>query len=225
MTENEFILQDRLAKIQSVINKYGEENFYISFSGGKDSTVLSALIDMALPDNKIPRIYANTGIEYRLIVDFVEKERVKPHPWELVILKPENNIMQTLREYGYPFKSKQHAKWVDMFQRNGHTQSIENYISGENRDKDLYRVCPKKLLYQFRGDFDIRISDKCCFYMKEKPLDEWAKLHHKPYGIHGIMRAEGGQTYEGTMFGFSWGQIKGFSALIARHKGMGRMVY
>ena len=74
MTENEFLLEDRLTKIRSVIGKYGEENFYISFSGGKDSMVLSALIDMALPDNKIPRVYANTGIEYRLIVEFVERE-------------------------------------------------------------------------------------------------------------------------------------------------------
>ena len=74
MTENEFLLQDRLTKIKSTIEKYGEENFYLSFSGGKDSTVLSALIDMALPNNKIPRVYANTGIEYRMIVDFVERE-------------------------------------------------------------------------------------------------------------------------------------------------------
>ena len=75
MISNEFMLQDRLQKIKQIIRKYGEENFYISFSGGKDSTVLSALIDMALPDNKIPRVYANTGIEYRMILDFVEREK------------------------------------------------------------------------------------------------------------------------------------------------------
>ncbi len=73
--DNEFILQDRLQKIRQVIGKYGEENFYVSFSGGKDSTVLSALIDMALPGNKIPRVFSNTGIEYKLILDFVERER------------------------------------------------------------------------------------------------------------------------------------------------------
>lgn len=72
---NEFLLQDRLQKIRQIITKYGEEKFYISYSGGKDSTVLSHLIDMALPENKIPRVYANTGIEYRLILDFVERER------------------------------------------------------------------------------------------------------------------------------------------------------
>lgn len=75
MISNEFILQDRIQKIRQIINKYGEENFYLSFSGGKDSTVLSHLVDMALPENKIPRVYANTGIEYRLILEFVERER------------------------------------------------------------------------------------------------------------------------------------------------------
>lgn len=59
---NEFILHDRIDKIKSIIHRYGEENFYISFSGGKDSTVLSALVDIALPDNQIPRVYADTGL-------------------------------------------------------------------------------------------------------------------------------------------------------------------
>ena len=74
MTENEFILQDRLGVIRDTINKYGEENFYISFSGGKDSTVVHNLVDMALPGNRIPRVFINTGIEYNAIVKF-ERER------------------------------------------------------------------------------------------------------------------------------------------------------
>lgn len=73
--DNEFMLTDRLQKIRQVIGKYGEENFYLAFSGGKDSTVLSALLDMAIPGNTIPRVYSNTGIEYQLILDFVERER------------------------------------------------------------------------------------------------------------------------------------------------------
>lgn len=76
MTENEFLLADRIAKIQSINKLYDlENNAYISFSGGKDSTVLSHLIDEAIPGNKIPRLYLNTGIEYLLIVSFVERER------------------------------------------------------------------------------------------------------------------------------------------------------
>ncbi len=76
MTENEFLLEDRLNVIRDTIAKYGEENFYLSFSGGKDSTVVHHLLDMAIPGNKIPRVFANTGIEYNAIVEFVrERER------------------------------------------------------------------------------------------------------------------------------------------------------
>lgn len=76
MTEEEFLLQDRIQKIQSMNAKYDLlNNAYISFSGGRDSTVLHYLIDEALPNNQIPRVYINTGIEYKSISSFVERER------------------------------------------------------------------------------------------------------------------------------------------------------
>ena len=191
MTENEFLLEDRLTKIRSTIEQYGIDNFYISFSGGKDSTVLSKLIDMAIPDNRIPRIYANTGIELNMIRDFVLKLQITDD--RIVILQPEKPIREMLEESGYPFKSKAHAKWVDLFQRNGRTQSIENYTASDKKTKELFRTCPKKLLYQFDENFPLRISDKCCYHLKEKPLEAWAKRNRKPYGISGIMRDEGGR--------------------------------
>ena len=65
MTENEFMLEDRIAKIQSINQQFDlENNAYLSFSGGKDSTVLHYLLDEAIPGNKIPRVFINTGIEY-----------------------------------------------------------------------------------------------------------------------------------------------------------------
>lgn len=66
--DNELLLYDRLEVIKTTIKKYGEENFYLSFSGGKDSTILHYMLDMALPNNQIPRVFINTGIEYKLIV-------------------------------------------------------------------------------------------------------------------------------------------------------------
>ena len=213
MTENEFLLEDRKQKIRSVVDQYGEDKFYVSFSGGRDSTVLSSLIDQALPDNKIPRVYANTGIEYKLIVEFVQQVKSQEHSWEVVILKPSRNIKQTLEEYGYPFKSKEHAKWVDMFQRNGHTQSIENYTAGERRDKELYRTCPKKLLYQFGDDFQLRVSDKCCFYMKEQPLDKWSKENKRPIGINGLIQDEQGRRKFSKCLAFRGGKLRLFQPL------------
>ena len=113
MTDNEFLLEDRLQKIRQIINKYGEENFYISFSGGKDSTVLSALVDMALPENKIPRVYANTVIELNMIRDFVF-DMAKTDD-RVVIIKPSVPVKNMLEKDGYPFKSKEHSKIVDIY--------------------------------------------------------------------------------------------------------------
>ena len=56
--DNELILFDRLEVIKSTNQKYDlENNAYISFSGGKDSTILHYLIDMALPNNRIPIVF------------------------------------------------------------------------------------------------------------------------------------------------------------------------
>lgn len=86
--DNEFLLQDRIQKIRSINDLYDlEHNAYISFSGGKDSTVLHHLVDEALPGNKIPRVYINTGIEYRDVVAFVERERERE---TIVVLRLSN---------------------------------------------------------------------------------------------------------------------------------------
>ncbi len=144
MTDNEFLLQDRVQKIQQVIGKYGEENFYISFSGGKDSTVLSALIDLALPDNRIPRVYANTGIELNMIRDFVIE--LQQTDDRIEIIKPTVPIKQMLEVDGYPFKSKDHAKYVDRYKRIGRCDSVVQYLGERERGQKalvIYQELPK----------------------------------------------------------------------------------
>lgn len=210
---NEFLLQDRLQKIKQVITQYGEENFYISFSGGKDSTVLHELIDMALPKNKIPRVYANTGIELNMIKDFVLKKQKNDN--RFVIIQPKTNIKEMLNIYGYPFKSKGHSEMVERYQRRGKITSVLQYL-GERPDKkpwSSFKSCPTKLRYQFTDDFNLRISDKCCEKLKEEPLKEWCKENKKSYGIVGIMRSEGGRRTSTVCLAFINGKLKNFHPL------------
>ena len=174
--DNKFILMDRIQKIKQIVNKYGEENFYISYSDGKDSNVLSALIDMALPDNRIPRVYCNTGIEYKAIVDFVKAKAAADD--RFIIIQPKVPIKKMLKEKGYPFKSKLHSSYVAKFQRGGWTyKSVRAYAGGEKTlaGKDMFHSCPQSLLYQFSGEFGLKVSDQCCVELKEKPLDAWKK--------------------------------------------------
>lgn len=212
MIDNEFLLFDRLQKIKSVVNQYGEETFYISFSGGQDSTVLSELVDMALPDNKIPRVYANTGIELNMVRDFVlDKAKVDDR---IIILKPSVPIQTMLKSEGYPFKSKEHSHVLDIYQRNGMSgKTVPRYLEAREGYGNRYR-CPKMLEYQFTKDFKLRISDKCCVKMKEKPLMAWAKEHHKPCRMLGIMPSEGGRRATTKCLAFkNGGKIVSFHPL------------
>lgn len=186
MTENEFLLQDRLNVIRDTIQKYGEENFYLSFSGGKDSTVVHHLLDMALPENKIPRVFSNTGIEYNAIVEFVrEREREDDR---FVMIYPKQNIKQMLERVGYPFKSKEHSQMVHECHTGKKNKTyVQRYLDREHFG------CPDNLRYQFEDDFKMNISHLCCKELKKKPFDKWMKENGKTIGITGMMRGEGGQ--------------------------------
>lgn len=209
MTEQEMLLNDRIMKIQSIIKKYGEENFYISFSGGKDSTVVSALVDMALPNNKIPRVYADTGIEYNIIRDFVFDMKKKDN--RVIVIKPSVRIKEMLESEGYPFKSKHHSQMWSIWNNNHNNISAIKYKDG------LYNFssnkCPKILKYQFNDDFNLKLSDRCCFRMKEEPLHKWQKENNKPYGIVGIMREEEGRRSSAQCLAFRRKKLMNFQPL------------
>lgn len=219
MTENEFILEDRKSKIKSIVEKYGEENFYISFSGGKDSTVLHNLIDLALPCNKIPRVYANTGIELNMIRDFVFDLQKKDD--RIKIIKPSIPIKPMLEKDGYPFKSKKHSAIVNYYNRNGlNCKTVPRYL-GEREGYGKRYMCPNILRYQFTDEFKsrLKISDKCCLRMKEEPLDNWAKEHNKNCRILGIMPSEGGRRRTTKCLAFkNNGKILSFHPLAVVNK-------
>lgn len=210
---NDFILEDRLQKIRQIVNQYGENHFYISFSGGKDSTVLSALVDMAIPENVIPRVFANTGIELKMIKDFVfDLQKVDGR---VVVIEPSVPIRKSLEEDGYPFKSKHHAHYLERFNRIGMCDSIKHYL-GEDVNGVIWgksATCPKKLKQQFDSNYKLKISDKCCVNLKEKPLDKWAQEHGKLYAIIGVMRSEGGRRERASCLSFRGGKLKAFQPM------------
>ena len=215
---NDFLLQDRLQKIRQIIGKYGEENFYLSFSGGKDSTVLSHLLDKAIPNNKIPRVYANTGIELNMIRDFVFE--MAEHDERVKIIKPSMPIKPMLEKEGYPFKSKGHSKWHERYTRLGRSEGVSQYL-GERTDKKPWSSqtsCPKALKYQFSPDFKLKISDQCCVKLKEEPLTRWSEENNRPYTIIGIMREEGGRRNNAQCLSMRGNKLKAFQPLAPMSK-------
>ena len=211
---NDFILQDRLQKIRQIINEYGEENFYISVSGGKDSTVLSVLVDMAIPGNNIPRVWADTGLDFELIRKFVFNKI--EHDNRFIRIEPSVPIIPMLKKYGYPFKSKQHSETLHSYQLNPDNLWPTKYVNGGYNWSG--GTCPNILKYQFTPEFNIPVSDKCCLYMKEKPLNNWAKENNRPYHIIGIMLDEGGRRQSAKCLAFRNNKLHSFQPLVAVNK-------
>ncbi|HCJ37867.1 MAG TPA: phosphoadenosine phosphosulfate reductase [Erysipelotrichaceae bacterium] len=210
--DNEFLFQDRLQKIRQIVDQYGEDNFYLSFSGGKDSTILHHMIDLAVPGNRIPRVYANTGIEYDKVVEFVRKMQLDDD--RIIIIEPSVNIKEMLERDGYPFKSKKHAKKVGTYQRNGWTKTAENYVNPKN-EKDIPFSCPEYLKYNFSPEFKLKVDYKCCINLKEKPLKNWAKENNKSCSIIGVRSREGGGRKKAKCLAFDEkGKLKYFQPLV-----------
>lgn len=189
MNDLEFLLEDRLIKIQSVNDQLDlENNSYLAFSGGKDSTVLHYVLDLAIPNNKIPRVFINTGIEYQYVVDFV-KEMAKTDE-RIKIINLGINIKKMLDDEGYPFKSKEHSLKLGEWQKGSTAKSVIGYK--ENQGKSKF-ACPKKLLYQYSNGFNIKLSDKCCYRLKKDIFHKFEKESNRTIAITGMLSEEGGQ--------------------------------
>ena len=184
-TDFEFILFDRIEKIKQINEEYDlEQNAYISFSGGKDSTILHYLVDMAIPNNKIPRLFINTGVEYQEIRKFVEG--LAKDDQRITIINSGINLKTMLNKYGYPFKSKQHShnwsiynnnkdvckKYINIFLEQPEkkedyefvhnipkgAKTIIKYVFGiRERERESCTsslIVPNKLKYQFMPNYD-----------------------------------------------------------------------
>lgn len=209
-SDNGLLLYDRLVKIWQIVNQYGEENFCMSYSGGKDSNVMHALFDIALPDNRIPRVYCDTGIELNAVRDFVKAKAAEDD--RFVIIRPKVPIKKMLEEEGYPFKSKFHSYLLRRWQNpKSKKDSVRKYIKGEYKSSE--KRCPIKLKYMFDNDFSIKISNRCCDKLKKEPLTLYQKKHNFPIKIVGIMANEGGQRSQAKCLAFCGEKLKAFQPL------------
>lgn len=151
---------------------YWDGEVYVSFSGGKDSTVLKHIVDNTPGVHDVPAVFVNTGLEYPEIQKFVKD--VKSGKWDcfnsnVEIVRPEIRFDEVLKTHGYPVVSKRVSGYVATAKR--HPDSMRaKYIRGEEWTKF---VAGGKWSYLIDSPFPI--SDQCCNIMKKKPMKQYVK--------------------------------------------------
>lgn len=165
-------IQMSLLRIRQWYEHWGGK-VYVSFSGGMDSTVLLHLVRSAYPD--MPAMFVN-DLPYPEI-----KAYVKNTPG-VTIIKPEKTFQQVVSEYGYPVISKRIAQYIHEVQSaSGDTATRRLRLTGiksNGKFSELSMIPPK---WQYLCEASFMISDRCCHWLKKKPLKEAGKKFGRPF--------------------------------------------
>lgn len=129
---------------------------------------------------------------------------------DVEVIRSYKTKVQVLNEVGFPVISKKIAGKIDTLQHPTEKNKTVRHaiITGECGEqghfaKNSRMQLPKKWLQLFGGYEnenegvnyqvpDFLVSNRCCYYIKEKPCDDWAKAHNS-YPFLGMMASEGGQ--------------------------------
>lgn len=143
---------------------------YVSFSGGKDSTVLKHIVDSMYDD--VPSLFVNTGLEYPEIQRFAMSQK------NVVAVRPEMRFDEVIKKYGYPVISKEVSKVVSTA-KNGKEGRWKikclEMLKGERMTSQGQKSMFNKEKWGFLLDADFQVSQKCCDVMKKKPAKEYEK--------------------------------------------------
>ena len=93
-------------RIRNWVNEFGEDGVYLSFSGGKDSTVLGHIIREVCGYKNIPFVFVDVPTQYPELKQFAKTFD------NLVILKPKISFAQVCEKYGFPMISKEVSNCV-----------------------------------------------------------------------------------------------------------------
>lgn len=163
-------------RIREWVNEFGIDGVYVSFSGGKDSTVLLHIARRIYPD--IKAVFVDTGLEYPEIRQFVKT--FNNVDW----IKPKMNFKQVIEKYGYPFISKEVSECVQGARKYLHSLIADGtIITDRQTDRQAYSYFFDKLCGQgkyaqptHQGGYDNK-------YRKLRGIGGFAKAENdKPRG-------------------------------------------
>ena len=140
---------------------------YVSFSGGKDSTVLLDLVRSIYPN--VPAVFVDTGLEYPEIREFVKS--IDNVTW----LKPKMPFNKVIEKYGFPVVSKEQSQFIYQYRTAKSQKTKDTRWNGNSCGRG--KISEK---WKFLVDAPFMIGDGCCDVMKKRP----AKKFEKESGLH-----------------------------------------
>lgn len=146
-------------RIREWIDYWGQDNVYVSFSGGKDSTVLLDLVRQVNPN--IPAVFVDTGLEYPETKEFVKTID------NVTILRPKMSFKQVIEKYGYPMVSKEQANYLDDIRNSTEKMRIRRL---EGDSKGRFKLSKK---WHYLIDAPFKVSHRCCNVMKKAPVKKY----------------------------------------------------
>lgn len=167
---------------------------YVSFSGGKDSTVLKHVIDSMYDD--VPSLFVNTGLEYPEIQKFAMSQK------NVVTVRPEMRFDEVIKKYGYPVFSKEVARNIEYGRKaiaKGNDDMVQRYLYGRRKNPKTGEIYIHMPLYKTALDLalnsNIPTSSECCRVMKKAPAKKYSKeTGRKP--IIGTLAEESNLRYQ-----------------------------
>lgn len=184
----ELPLEVKILKTQQRIREWYEYwggKVYVSFSGGKDSTVLLNIAREIYPD--VPAVFVDTGLEYPEIKEFVKTID------NVITLRPKMSFAEVINKHGYPVVSKLVSRFVKDLSGNPSETTKNLRLNGIKKDGSKAHssnVLAKKWRYLVNAPF--KISNRCCDIMKKNPM----KKYEKETGRHAII---GTMTHESKL--------------------------
>lgn len=181
---------------------------YVSFSGGKDSTVLAYLAARYLSSFRTPPwplnlVFVNTGLEYPEIQRFVNeyadwlRRKFSRITVNLHRLRPKMNIRQVVEKYGYSIVSKEVANCVWLARKSGNGTRMAR-LRGELLDSDGNPSAYNCEKWGFLLDAPFLVSSECCRIMKKNTAHRYeGRENEKP--IVATMADEGRQRFQKWM--------------------------
>jgi 3'-phosphoadenosine 5'-phosphosulfate sulfotransferase (PAPS reductase)/FAD synthetase len=176
-------LEEKIDSSLAVIQEWYEHwngKVYVSFSGGKDSTVLLNLVRSIYPE--VVGVFLNLGLEYPEVKNYIKT--IKNITW----IRSKMTFIDNINYYGYPILSKEISALCSLYHtsiRNNKPKVTQRILQGREKDGG-FKLASK---WNFLLNAPFEISDQCCTIMKKNVFKNYEK-QTKKFPILGLLTEE-----------------------------------